>query len=91
MGSDVLLKMRELGELALANLASVGLDTKMDPRVLREVGTVGKCLATCCTLIRFGLSQMNLSVELKVRFAGKALEKNSLDLIKEAEYVFVDV
>lgn len=44
VGSDVLLKMRELGELALANLASVGLDTKMDPRVLREVGAVGKCL-----------------------------------------------
>ena len=40
----MLLKMRELGELALANLTSVGLDTKMDPRVLREVGAVGKCL-----------------------------------------------
>ena len=40
----MLLKMRQLGELSLANLTSVGLDTKMDPCVLREVGAVGKCL-----------------------------------------------
>ena len=38
----MLLKMRQLGELSLANLTSIGFDSKMDPGVLREVGAVGK-------------------------------------------------
>ena len=42
MCPDVLLKMRELGELALANLASVRFDAKVDSHVLGEVGAVGK-------------------------------------------------
>ena len=32
---DVLLKVGELGELALADLATVRLDPEVDPRVLR--------------------------------------------------------
>ena len=39
---DVLLKVGELGELSLADLATVRLDPKVDPHVLRQVGAVGK-------------------------------------------------
>ena len=42
MCPDMLLKVGELCELSLANLASIGLDAKMNPHVLREVGAVGK-------------------------------------------------
>ena len=39
---DVLLKVGELGELALADLATVRLDPEVDLRVLRKVGAVGE-------------------------------------------------
>ena len=39
---DVLLKVGELGELALADLAPVRLDAQVDPHVLGEVAAVGK-------------------------------------------------
>ena len=39
---DVLLKVRELGELALADLATVRLDPEVNPHVLRQVGAVGE-------------------------------------------------
>lgn len=35
--SDVLLEMRQLGELPLADLAAVGLDAQVDTGVLRQV------------------------------------------------------
>lgn len=37
MSTDVLLKMRQLCELALANLATVGFDTQVNPSVLGQV------------------------------------------------------
>ena len=42
MCPDVLLKVGELGELALADLATVRLDPEVDPHVLRKVGAVGE-------------------------------------------------
>ena len=39
---DVLLKVGELGELALADLATVRLDPEVDSHVLRKVGAVGE-------------------------------------------------
>ena len=39
---DVLLKVGELGELALADLAPVRLDAQVDPHVLGEVAAVGE-------------------------------------------------
>ena len=39
---DVLLKVGELGELSLADLATVRLDPEMDAHVLRKVGAVGE-------------------------------------------------
>ena len=52
MGPDVLLQVGELGELALADLATVRLDPQVDSRVLRQVGAVGECFSTSCTLVR---------------------------------------
>ena len=42
VGSDVLLEVGELGELALTDLTPVGLDAQVDPHMLREVGAVGE-------------------------------------------------
>ena len=38
----MLLKVGELGELSLADLATVRLDPEMDAHVLRKVGAVGE-------------------------------------------------
>ena len=70
---DVLLEMRELGELALTYFTSVRLDAEVDPGVLREVGAVRKRFSTTRTFIRLWLSQMDLCVELKVRLGVKSL------------------
>ena len=64
VGSDVLLEVGELGELALTDLAPVGLDAQVDPGVLGEVGAVGKSLPTAVTFIGLWFPQMDLSVEL---------------------------
>lgn len=64
VGPDVLLKVGELGELALADLAPVGLDAQVDSRVLGEVGAVRKSLVARCALVRFWFSHVNLSVKL---------------------------
>lgn len=45
MRAYVLLQMRELCELPLADLAAVGLDAEVDPGVLRQVGAVRERLA----------------------------------------------
>ena len=42
VGSDVLLEVGQLGELSLADLTPVGLDTQVDAGVLGEVGAVGE-------------------------------------------------
>ena len=42
VGSDVLLQVGQLGELALADLAPVRLDAQVDPHVLGEVAAVGE-------------------------------------------------
>ena len=76
----MLLEMRELGELALANLASVGLDTKMDPHVLREVGAVGKGFTAVTAFVWFRLPHVNLSVKLQVSFRTESLKREKLEL-----------
>ena len=78
VGPDVLLKMGQLSEFALADLAPVGLDSQVDPHMLGEVGAVGKSFVTRCTLVWLWLSHMNLSVELEVGFAGENLKRRSL-------------
>jgi hypothetical protein len=70
---DVLLKVGELGELALADLATVRLDPEVDPRVLRKVGAVGEGLSTSSTFVGFWLSQVDLGVQLQVRLAVESL------------------
>ena len=76
MGSDVLLEVGQLGELSLADLTPVRLDTQVDPGVLREVGAVGEGLAAGGTLVGLWFPHVDLSVELQVGFAGKYLGGN---------------
>ena len=76
VGSDVLLEVGQLGELALADLTPVRLDAQVDPRVLREVGAVGERLAAGGALVRFWFPHVDLGVELQVCFAGKYLGGN---------------
>ena len=44
VGANVLLKMRELGELTLTDITAVWFDAKMNAGVLGEVRTVGERL-----------------------------------------------
>ena len=76
VGSDVLLEVRQLGELSLADLAPVGLDTQVDPHMLREVGAVGEGFTAVAAFVRFGLSHVDLGVELQVCFGSKSLKQN---------------
>ena len=75
MSPDVLLKVGELGELSLADLATVRLDPEMDPRVLREVGAVGEGLVAGRALVRLRLAHVDLRVQLEIRFRCKYLKK----------------
>ena len=76
VGSDVLLEVGQLGELALTDLTPVGLDAQVDPGVLGEVGAVGEGLAAGGALVRFRFPHVDLGVELQVGFAGKYLGGN---------------
>lgn len=62
--ANVLLQMRQLGELALADLAAVRLDAKVDPRVLGQIRTVGERLAALRTLVGLHLSHVQLRMQL---------------------------
>lgn len=67
MCAQVLLKMRQLSELALTQVAAVRLDAQVDARVLRQVGRVGERLGALGTLVRLGLTHVTLLVQLHVR------------------------
>ena len=75
---DVLLKVGELGELSLADLATIRLDPEVDSRVLRQVGAVGEGLSTSSTFVGFWLSQVDLGVQLQVGLAVESLENAEL-------------
>ena len=66
MGPDVLLQVGELGELALADLATVRLDPQVDSRVLRQVGAVGERLVARRALVRLRLAHVDLRVQLQI-------------------------
>ena len=72
--------MGQLGELPLADLTPVGLDAEVDSHVLGEVGAVGERFAAVAAFVGFGLSHVDLSVELQVCFRSKSLKKNCYDL-----------
>lgn len=74
VGSDMLLQMGELGELALADLAAVGFDPKVDARVLCKVRGVGERLRALRAAVRLRLAQVDLRVELQICFRAKHLE-----------------
>ena len=67
MRPDVLLEMRQLSELSLADLAAVGFDAKMNSRVLRQIGGVGEGLRALSAFVGLGFSHVGLRVQLKVR------------------------
>lgn len=71
----VLLKVTELGESALADLASIGLYAQMDSCVLRQVRRVGERLRTLRTLVRLRLPHVALRVELQVSLGAENLQK----------------
>lgn len=75
MRPNVLLQVTELRELPLANFTPVGLDSQMNPGVLREIGTIGEGFATLRTLVRFGFAHMRLRVELELRFGTEYLKQ----------------
>lgn len=76
VGANVLLQVRQLGEFALADFATVRLDAQMDPRVLREVARVGERLRALTALVRLRFSQMHLRVQLQIGLRTKHLKSN---------------
>lgn len=76
MRAYVLLQMRELCELPLADLTAVGLDAEVDPGVLWQVGAVRERLAALRALVRFGFAHVRLRVQLQFRFAAEHLQQN---------------
>lgn len=66
VGADVLLEMRQLGELALADLAAVGLDAQVNAGVLGEVRGVGERFRALGAAVRLSFSEMDLRVQLQV-------------------------
>ena len=70
--------MGQLGELPLADLTPVGLDAEVDSHVLGEVGAVGERFTAVAAFVGFGLSHVDLSVELQVGFRSKSLKKKLL-------------
>ena len=75
MGPDVLLQVRQLRELALTDLTSVGFDAQVDPSVLRQIRRVGERLRTLRALIWLGLTHVDLSVQLHVCLRAKDLDR----------------
>ena len=60
MRTNVLLQVTQLGEATLADLALVGLDPRMDTRVLGQIGGVGKAFMALWAAIRLGVRLVNL-------------------------------
>lgn len=77
VSADVLLKMAQLSETALADLASVRLDAEMNSRVLRQVRRVGERLGTLRTLVRLGFPHVALGMELQVSLGTENLQERN--------------
>lgn len=73
MRPNMLLEVRQLREFTLADLAAVGLDPEMYPRVLGEIGAIRERLATLRALVGFRLSHMGLRVQLQLGLGAKHL------------------
>uniref|UniRef100_A0A182J4J8 Uncharacterized protein n=1 Tax=Anopheles atroparvus TaxID=41427 RepID=A0A182J4J8_ANOAO len=71
---NVLLQVRQLRELALADLAPVRLDAEVDARMLRQIARVGERLIALRTFVRLRLAHVDLGVQLKVSLGGEDLK-----------------
>lgn len=58
----VLLQVRQLGELALANLTAIRFDAQMYACVLRQIRGIGERFRALSTFVGLGLTHMHLSV-----------------------------
>ena len=65
---DVLLQVRQLGELPLTDLTPVRLDAQVNPHVLGKVAAVGEGLTTLAAFVGLGFPHVYLSVQLQVGF-----------------------
>ena len=81
VGADVLLQVRQLGELSLADFAAVGLNAQVDAGVLREVGRIGEALGALRALVRFRLAHVNLGVELQVGLGTEHLKYSKVSIL----------
>lgn len=75
--ADVLLEVRQLRELALADLAAVRFDAQVDTSVLRQVRAVRERLAALRTLVRLHLTHVQLRVQLQLRLGPKDLQQQT--------------
>jgi hypothetical protein len=75
VGADVLLQMRQLGELALADLTTIWFDAQMDAGVLRQVARVGERLGALGTFVGFRLTHMDLRVQLEIGLRAENLKR----------------
>lgn len=57
----------------MADLAAVGLDAEVDPRVLGEIRRVGERLGALGALVGLGFTHVDLCVQLQVCFAAEDL------------------
>lgn len=67
--------MAQLGELPLANLATIWLNAQVDPRMLGQVRGVGERLGALRAFVRLRLAHVNLRVKLQIRLATEYLQK----------------
>ena len=77
VGANVLLQVRQLCELFLADVAVVGLDAQVDTHVLGEIGGVGKGLDALRAPVRLGLAHVALTVLLELGFRLQHLHTES--------------
>jgi len=64
----------------------VGLDSQVDPGVLRQVAGVGEALVALRALVRLGLSHVDLSVQLQVSLGAEDLEEEGEHVRVETSY-----
>lgn len=72
MRADVLLQVRELGELAMADFATVRFYAEMDASVLRQVAGVGKGLGALRALVWFGFAELQVRRGRRVIVVGRS-------------------
>ena len=74
VSANVLLEVRKLRKLPLANFAAIGFDAEMNSRVLRQVRGVGEGFGALRTFVGLGFAHVSLRVHLHLGFAAEDLQ-----------------